>query len=134
MSLIKGLHHVHLKCKKEQFEDVLHFYADILGLKLLSRQEDCAILDTGDGMLEVFNDAEGLRGQGDIRHFAFLTDDVRACIEAVEKAGYQIKEYPVDVIFALAKPVPARIAFCYGVLGEEVEFFQILEEGEDGKK
>ncbi len=134
MSLIKGLHHVHLKCKMEQFEDVLHFYAGILGLRLLSRKEDCAILDTGDGLLEIFNDAEELPGQGDIRHFAFLVDDVRACIETVEKAGYRIKEYPVDVVFALAEPVPARIAFCYGVLGEEVEFFQILDEGKDEKK
>lgn len=128
MSLIKGLHHVHLKCMKNQFEDVLHFYVDVLGLRLLAKQEDCAILDTGNGIVEIFNDAEALLGQGDLRHLAFQVEDVEACIRTVEAAGYQIKEYPIDVVFALEKPTPARIAFCYGVLGEEVEFFQIRKE------
>ena len=71
------------------------------------------------------SDADALLGQGDIRHFAFFVDDVDACIEAVEKAGYKIKEYPVNVMFGLKEDTPARIAFCYGALGEEVEFFQI---------
>lgn len=125
MGLIKGLHHVHVKCRKDQFEEALHFYVDVLGLRQLAKQEDCAILDTGDGIIEIFNDAEELLGQGDIRHFAFQVDDVEACIKTVEEAGYKIKEYPIDVVFALEKPTPARIAFCYGVLGEEVEFFQV---------
>lgn len=128
MSLIKGLHHVHLKCKAEQFEDVLHFYVNVLGLNLLDRRPDCAIIDTGNGIIEVFNDAQELLGQGDIRHIAFYVDDVDACIKIVEAAGYKIKEYPINVMFALGRPTPARIAFCYGVLGEEVEFFQLREE------
>lgn len=125
MSLIKGLHHVHLKCRIDQFEEVIHFYKDILQLRLLARQEDCAILDTGNGIIEIFNDAQELLGQGDIRHLAFEVEDAAACIQTVEQAGYKIKEYPIDVVFALEQPTPARIAFCYGVLGEEVEFFQI---------
>lgn len=128
MGLIKGLHHVHLKCKGSQFEDVLHFYVDVLGLKLLERVNECAVIDSGNGLIEVFQDADQLLGQGDIRHFAFETDDVDACIRKVEEAGYRIREYPINVMFALGTPTPARIAFCYGVLGEEVEFFQIRKE------
>lgn len=131
MGFIKGLHHVHLKCMESQAEEVLHFYVDVLGLKLLDRREDCAVLDTGDGIVEIFWDADRLLGQGDIRHFAFLVEDVDACIRAVEQAGYRIREYPIDVKFALGRPVPARIAFCYGALGEEVEFFQLREEEEE---
>lgn len=125
MSLVKGLHHVHLKCTNEKFEDVLHFYVDIIGLKLLAKHEDCAILDTGDGIFEVFNDADAMLGQGDFRHVAFATDDVDKAIQTVENAGYKIKEHPINVMFDLGKPTPARIAFCYGPVGEEVEFFQI---------
>ena len=125
MGLIKGLHHVHLKCKADEFEEVIHFYVDVLELKLLAKQEDCAIIDTGNGIVEVFNDAKTLLGQGDLRHFAFHVDSVDACIRKVEAAGYKIKEYPIDVTFALEEPTPSRIAFCYGPLGEEVEFFEI---------
>lgn len=135
MGLIKGLHHVHLKCMESQVEEVLHFYVDVLGLKLLDKRSDCAILDSGNGIVEIFWDADRLLGQGDIRHFAFFVEDVDACIQTVEQAGYRIKEYPIDVVFALGRPAPARIAFCYGVLGEEVEFFQLRDEDEkEGKE
>ncbi len=127
MGLVKGLHHVQLKCTMEEFEKAVHFYQDILGLELLSRHKDCAILDTGNGIVEIFNDADKLLGQGDLRHLAFEVEDVAKCIETVEKAGYKIKEYPVNVMFGLAKPTPATIAFCWGAAGEEVEFFQVRE-------
>ena len=125
MSLIKGLHHVHLKCLPEQMDTVLDFYQNTIGMKLLSRKEDNAILDTGCGIFEIFCDAEQLLGQGDLRHVAFSTDDTDAAIRACEAYGCKIKEYPVNVVFGLAEPTPARIAFAYGPIGEEIEFFQL---------
>lgn len=129
MGIVKALHHVKLKCTKETFEDVLHFYVDVLGLKILGKHPDCAILDTGSGIVEVFNDAEELLPQGYFVHIAFATDDVRSAIKTVEDAGYKIKEYPVDVMFDLGGPgpSPARIAFCWGPVGEEIEFFEVRE-------
>jgi glyoxylase I family protein len=100
----------------------------VLGLKLQSKRPHCAIVDTGNGIIEVFCDADKLLGQGDIRHIALATDNVDKCVQAVESAGYEIKRYPIDIILDLGKPTPARIAFCCGVLGEEIEFFQVREE------
>ena len=128
MGLIKGLHHVHVKCLPEQKEEMLRFYRDTLGLEVLSQHRESTILGTGgEGLVEIFSDAEELLGQGDIRHFALHTDNVAECIRAVEAAGYKIKEYPVNVMFGLKEDTPARIAFCYGPLGEEVEFWQVRE-------
>lgn len=125
MGLIKGLHHVHLKCLPDQMDTVQNFYENIIGMKLLSKHEDCAILDTGNGIFEIFCDADKLLGQGDFRHVAFAADDVDAAIKACKEYGCKIKEYPVNVVFGLAEPTPARIAFAYGPIGEEIEFFQI---------
>ena len=125
MAIVKGLHHVKLKVTKDVFEDVLKFYAGVLGLEILSQHDDCAILDTGDGIVEVFNDADALQGIGDFRHIAFAVDDAALAIKTVEEAGYKITEYPVDVMFGLREPTPATIAFCEGPVGEEIEFFQI---------
>ena len=126
MGLTKGIHHVHVKCKPEQNEEVLRFYRDTLGLEVYSVHGESTILGSGgEGVVEVFCDAEETLGQGDIRHFAFAVDNVDECIKTVEAAGYKIKEYPVNVMFGLKEDTPARIAFCYGALGEEIEFFQV---------
>lgn len=125
MSIVKGLHHVHLKCLPDQITDVLDFYENVIGLRLMCLQPDCAILDTGNGVFEIFCDADHLLGQGDFRHIAFLTDDTDAAIKKCKEYGCKIKEEPVNVTFGLDKPTPARIAFVYGPVGEEIEFFQI---------
>ena len=127
MSLVKAIHHVKLKCTKDTFEAVFHFYAEVLGIQVLAKHEDCAILDTGSGIFEIFNDAEQLHGTGDFAHVAFFVESVDEAVETVEKAGYKIKEYPVNVMFDRGVPTPARLAFCYGPIGEEIEFFQWRE-------
>ena len=43
------------------------------------------MLDTGNGIVEIFNDGDGALDKGVIRHFAFATDDVDACVEAVKQ-------------------------------------------------
>ena len=59
-----------------------------------------------------------------IRHFAFATNDVDACVEAVKAAGYEVFIEPKDIEIASTPVFPARIAFCKGPLGEEIELFE----------
>ncbi len=126
---IKGVHHIALKAKGVQaYERMLTFYHEILGMPLVRTWGEGdqlgAMVDTGAGMLELFSNAPDELGQGALRHLAFAVEDVDACIEAVRRAGYQVTIEPKDIVIPSAPPYPARIAFCIGPVGEEVEFFQ----------
>lgn len=127
-SLICGIHHVALKCDgTAEFEKTLHFYQNVLGLEPVrswGKGENAgAMLSTGDGLLEIFASGKKLP-QGAIRHFALRTERVDDCIAAVRAAGYPITVEPKDIVIASNPPFPARIAFCTGPVGEQIEFFQ----------
>lgn len=127
-SLICGIHHVALKCDgTAEFEKTLHFYQNVLGLEPVRSwgegENAGAMLSTGDGLLEIFASGKKLP-QGAIRHFALRTERVDDCIAAVRAAGYPITVEPKDIVIASNPPFPARIAFCTGPVGEEIEFFQ----------
>ena len=127
-SLICGIHHVALKCDgTAEFEKTLHFYQDILGLEPVRSwgegENAGAMLSTGNGLLEIFASGRKLP-QGAIRHFALRTERVDDCVAAVRAAGYPITVEPKDIVIASNPPFPARIAFCTGPVGEEIEFFQ----------
>ena len=125
MSLIKGIHHVSMKCSStEEYEKTIDFYRNVLGIPVVRTWSAGTMLDTGNGIVEVFNDGDGAKEQGVIRHFAFATDDVEACVAAVKKAGYEVFIEPKDIEIASVPAFPARIAFCRGPLGEEIELFQ----------
>lgn len=123
--MIKGIHHVSMKCSnQEEYEKTIHFYKDILGLSVARSWNAGIMLDTGSGLIEIFNDGEEKLDKGVIRHFAFAVDDADRCIDTVRKAGYEVFVEPKDVVIASNPPFPARVAFCYGPLGEEIEFFE----------
>lgn len=127
--LINGIHHAALKCDSmDRFEKVIRFYSVVLGMDILRRwgegSESGAMIDTGSGIIEVFANAADLPGTGAIRHIAFSCDSPDDCIEAVRAAGYRIKLEPQDIIIPSDVPFPARIAFCIGPVGEEIEFFK----------
>ena len=127
-SLICGIHHVALKCDgTAEFEKTLHFYQDVLGLEPVRSwgegENAGAMLSTGDGLLEIFASGKKLP-QGAIRHFALRTERVDDCVAAVRAAGYPITVESKDIVIASNPPFPARIAFCTGPVGEEIEFFQ----------
>ena len=127
-SNITGIHHVALKAKGvENFNKMLEFYNEILGLPVTKRWGEgdnlVAMLDTGAGCLEIFSNAPDILSTGALRHLAFAVKDTDACIEAVRAAGYKITMEPTDIVLASDPPLPARIAFCIGPVGEEVEFF-----------
>lgn len=127
--MIKGVHHIALKCMGvEAFKKTVQFYRDVLGLRVVRAwgegEGSGIMLTTGDAMLEIFASGTDLPGQGAIRHFALATDDVDACVRAVEAAGYEVFIQPKDIVIASTPEFPARIAFCHGPVGEEIEFFQ----------
>ena len=127
-SLICGIHHVALKCDgTAEFEKTLHFYQNVLGLEPVRSwgegENAGTMLSTGDGLLEIFASGKKLP-QGAIRHFALQTERVDDCIAAVRAAGYPITVEPKDLVIASNPPFPARIAFCTGPVGEQIEFFQ----------
>ncbi|MBQ3255797.1 MAG: DUF4298 domain-containing protein [Oscillospiraceae bacterium] len=124
VSMIKGIHHISMKTQnEEEYRKARHFYTETLGLAVIKECDACILLDTGAGVVEIFRNATEALPQGVIRHFAFTVDDVQACTDAVEAAGYEVFIRPKTVQIGGDPAFPASIAFCRGPLGEEIEFF-----------
>lgn len=126
-NLICGIHHVALKYDGiEKFQEAIRFFHDLLGLNVARTWGEGegmgAMIDTGSGILEIFANGHGM-GHGMIAHIALATQEVDRCIEIVREAGYEITMEPKNIVIASDPPYPARIAFCKGPCGEEVEFF-----------
>ena len=109
--------------RKDEIEKVKHFYGDLLGLPILRSwgepELEGFMFETGDGLVEVFTNAEEELPQGSIRHFAFKTNDVDQCVKIVRESGYQITLESKDVVIASNPPFPIRVAFGIGPVGEE---------------
>lgn len=125
---ITGIHHIALKaCGLEDYAKLVKFYTEILGLPVARTWGEggnsAMMIDTGAGLLEIFANGEDYPGQGALRHLAFQVEDTDACIEAVRAEGYKVTMEPTDIVIASEVPYPARIGFCIGPVGEEVEFF-----------
>lgn len=124
MSLIKGVHHVCMKCRnEEEYIKTQAFYRDVLGLPEVRRWDVGVMFDLGGVLLEIFSNETEPYSKGVWQHIALATEDVDACVKAVRDAGYEITMEPKDIVVACQPPVPARIAFCVGPMGEEIEFF-----------
>ena len=122
--MIKGIHHISTKCgTAEELAKVREFYIELLDLKIIREWAEGMMIDTGNGLLEIFTNADGTHCLGAIRHMALLTDDVDEIAAKVKAAGYDLfiepnnKDIPSDPVY------PIRMAFCYGPLGEKVEFY-----------
>ena len=75
--MIKGIHHISMKCgSEEELARVKEFYLDILGLSVCREWSEGIMIDTGNGLIEIFCNGEGERKRGAIRHVALLTDQV----------------------------------------------------------
>jgi glyoxylase I family protein len=95
----------------------------VLGLRICREWADGIMLDTGNGMIEIFTNADGEHCLGAIRHVALLTDDVDEITDKVKKAGYEVIVEPNDRTIPSDPEYPIRMAFCFGPLGEQIEFF-----------
>ena len=123
--MIKGLHHISMKCNtEEEIKKVKDFYISILGLKIIREWPDGFMIDTGNGFIEIFTNADGEHRLGAIRHFALLTDDVDDVAKKVKEAGYEVFLEPTDKVIMSDPEYPIRMAFCFGPLGEQIEFFK----------
>ena len=127
---ITGIHHIALKAQGlENFNELVSFYNGILGLSIVRKWGEGEavgmMLDTGAGLLEIFANAPDRLGAGALRHIAFEVEDTDVCLEAARAAGYKVTMEPADIVIASDPPYPARIAFCIGPVGEEVEFFHV---------
>lgn len=123
--MITGLHHIAMKCgTEEEFEKAKDFYLNLLGFSVRREWPEGIMIDFGNGLVEIFNNGEAIRTQGALRHVAFATDDVDGIIEKVRAAGYEVFIEPDDIVIPSDPECHARMAFCYGPLGEEIEFFQ----------
>ena len=122
--MITGLHHISMKCgTKEEFEKAKSFYLDILGFNIVREWPEGIMIDYGNGMLEIFSNGSGVKTKGALRHIAFATDNVDEMVDIVKKAGYEVFIEPNDIIIKSEPEFKARMAFCFGPLGEEIEIF-----------
>lgn len=122
--MIKGIHHISMKCAKaEDYARAKEFYRNVLGLPIKREWSEGVMIDTGSGLIEIFNNGEGECSKGAIRHFALMTDDADGLAERIKAAGYEVFIEPKDIVIRSEPEYPARIAFCTGPLGEEIELF-----------
>ena len=123
--MVTGIHHVSLKCGTgEAFDRAKSFYLNVLGFSVVRTWPEGIMIDTGSGLLEIFCNGAGIKTKGAIRHIAFSTDDVDGIIAKVRAAGYEVFIEPKDIVIHSDPEFRARMAFCFGPLGEEIEFFQ----------
>lgn len=125
MGLVKSMHHVSMKCSNDQkYAEEIRFYKEILGIPVCRVWDDGIMFDTGAGIVEVFRTGGTTTGTASINHFAFEVDDVDLCARTVSAAGYEVFMKPQYFTIPSNPELPARIAFCRGPLGEEIEFFK----------
>ncbi len=127
---VKGIHHIAIKAKGlEEFDRTIDFYSNLLGMPVVRRWgegvKQGAMVDTGAGWLEIFANGDEIPLTSLLRHIAFEVENTDACVERVRNAGYKITMEPNDIVIGSVPPLPARIAFCIGPVGEEVEFFEL---------
>ena len=127
MNLLNGVHHINLKAPGyDCWRETLAFYTETMGLPLVRRWGEGggsgAMIDLGGCLLELKADGGENPGPGRFCHIAFRTDSADAALELARSAGRPVLKEPFDVV--LGGDYPIRVAFCQGVAGEEIEFFQ----------
>ena len=123
--MITGMHHISMKCgSNKDFNRAKDFYLNLLGFSLRREWPEGIMIDCGSVLLEIFCNGEGIRSKGAIRPIAYATDDVDGIIAKVRAAGYEVFIEPNDITIPSVPECHARMAFCIGPLGEEIEFFQ----------
>ncbi|MEI7435872.1 MAG: VOC family protein [bacterium] len=126
---VTGLHH--LAIRASDFDRTVKFYTDGLGCRAATSWGQApgraVMLDTGNGScVEIFEGGQpGPKPEGALLHFAFSTDDCDASYRRALAAGAKGTVEPKDVtVSAKPQPFSVRLAFCTGLDGETIEFFQ----------
>ena len=133
--MIKGIDHISMKCDSpEVFAETKRFYTEVLGLPVVREWPKGMMIETGNCWLEIGNDESSPLERGAIRHFAFYADEIDSLAQRIRDAGYEVFMDPKDVCIPSDPEIPARIAFCYGPLHEEIEFFHDRSENAERYK
>lgn len=127
---IDGFHHVAMKVK--DFDEVVEFYTDGLGFKKGitwgNGDERAVMIDVGnENYIEIFAGGKMAdENEGAFMHIALKSQDCEKDLNRAVKAGavVTVKVMNVDIPSNPVKKV--RIAFCKGLNGEILEFFQEL--------
>jgi glyoxylase I family protein len=126
---VSGFHHVAFRAAK--FDASVKFYTDGLGCRATTHWGKApgraVMIDTGEGSyIEIFEGAQpGGKPEGALLHFALKTADCDASFQRAIGAGAIATMAPGDVtVDATPQPFSVRIAFCTGLDGETIEFFQ----------
>lgn len=131
---ILGIHH--LAVQTHDLEASLRLYRDLLGIRIVNDwnppEHRIVLLDAGNGAhIELVAPVGAVRqipGEtSPLLHLALITTDTRTGIEQVRKAGYAITIEPKDVLLGEAR---TTIAFFLGPNGEQIEFLQTFENGD----
>jgi len=123
-----GFHHIALKAAN--FEKSVKFYTEGLGFEIsMSWGEGdgrAVMLDTGDGnFLELFaGGTPDEKPEGAFLHMAFRTNNCDMALNQAIAAGAAVTKEPFDIDIKSDPVTPVRIAFCKGLDGEIIEFFQ----------
>ena len=127
---VSGFHHIALRAC--DFDATVKFYTDGLGFRKGTRWGQAPgraiMLDAGDGCcVELFEGGQtGAKPEGALMHFALKTTDCDASFKRALAAGATATMAPQDVsVDAKPQPFHVRIAFCVGLAGETIEFFQL---------
>lgn len=132
-AVIAGCGYHHVAIRAADFDATLRFYCDGLGFRVAVRwgQGDgrAALLNTGDGnYLEVFAGGKRAPGEpapeGAILHYALRTMDCDAALAQARSAGATVTMEPKTLALESEPKITIRIAFCRGLDGEMIEFFQ----------
>ena len=128
--MLQGFHHIASSCA--DIDKSIAFYTAIGGTVYRTwgegKSRACMIGFGKENYLELFaNGAPGRPADQNIVHFAFRSTDTAADFAKAIAAG-AVETKPVADFTIPSKPEPLaiRFAFCRGLDGEIIEFFQVM--------
>ena len=130
MQVIKGMNHVALNCHgKEEMDAVADFYCNMLGFSMTAQCTvdglgAMALIATGTGTIELWDNAEKGRGDGVFGHLALTVEDADRAVEIFRRAGLPVDSEPADITLDTDPKKEIRVAFVRGKAGESIELFQ----------
>ena len=124
----RGFHHIAMRVS--DFDATVKFYTEGLGFAAGASwgvgDKRAIMLDSGNGnFIELFaGGTTESKPEGCYMHLALCSDDCDADIASAKRAGAEITMEPKNVDIPSTPPTKVRIAFCKGLNGEVIEFFQ----------
>lgn len=131
--MIKGLHHVALRCSNlDNYNETLDFYENIIGMKVKYSWGEglyaATMMELNGGIIEIFASGRAPGDIGAINHFCFEADDPEVAVRKVQEAGYPVLVPATKVRLDLngqdKKDLLLTYAYCMGPVGEVIEFYQ----------